>query len=93
MTLEGAREGIDDARYLHLLLKKRCDAFLAKIKPLSVAIWGYLAERSGKALGEVRWKITREALKKPKSSQWSKKSQWGVLVAQTDNLCYPQLCD
>ncbi|MCS7254861.1 MAG: DUF6067 family protein [Armatimonadota bacterium] len=64
LALEGVREGIDDARYLHLLPQKQRDSFLAEIKPLSIAIRGYLSERSGKALDVMRWKIAREALKK-----------------------------
>jgi len=68
IALEGVREGIDDARYLHLLPQKQGDMFLAGIKPLSTKVWDYLAEWSGKAFEAMRWKIAREALKKFKGS-------------------------
>ncbi len=64
LALEGVREGIDDARYLHMLPQKQRDKFLTEIKPFSTTIGDYLAERSGKAFDVVRWKVVREVLKR-----------------------------
>ncbi|MGQ9519775.1 MAG: glycoside hydrolase domain-containing protein [Candidatus Fervidibacter sp.] len=62
LALEGVREGIDDARYLHLLQPRQREPFLKDIKPLSTEIHSFLKSRSGKALDILRWKVAREAM-------------------------------
>jgi hypothetical protein len=62
LALEGVREGIDDARYLHLLPEGLRERFLAEIKPFSTLIPEFLTGRCGKAFDLMRWHIVREAI-------------------------------
>ena len=62
LALEGVREGIDDARYLHLLPPSERPAFLADIEPSSTAIPGYLGGWSGQGFDVRRWRIARRAM-------------------------------
>ena len=66
LALEGVREGIDDARYLHLVPEKLREKFLAEIKPFSTLIREFVQDRCGKAFDLMRWHIAREAASKAK---------------------------
>lgn len=62
LALEGVREGIDDARYLHLLPPGARSALLWQIEPMSTAITSYLDGWGGQAFEILRWRIARRAL-------------------------------
>lgn len=65
LALEGVREGIDDARYLHLLPAGARSAFVGDIEPVSTAIPRYLEGWGGEAFEIRRWRIARRALAGP----------------------------
>lgn len=62
VALEGAREGIDDARYLSLLPPKERGDFLKEIEPFSIRIDDYLNRHTSIYFDVHRWLIVRKAL-------------------------------
>ncbi|GIX06129.1 MAG: hypothetical protein KatS3mg115_0532 [Candidatus Poribacteria bacterium] len=66
LGLEGVREGIDDARYLELLRRRRperVEALLEDIPLYSFRIEEYLDSRGGASFEAWRWRVAREILR------------------------------
>lgn len=61
LALEAVREGIDDARYLHLLPPNLRASLLSDIQPLSLSIGEYLEGRSPLFFDIRRWQIAQKA--------------------------------
>lgn len=64
VALEGAREGIDDARYLALLPPQSRGRPLTDVPVLSTKIGEFVERWGGRWLDAVRWRAAREAMKR-----------------------------
>ncbi len=62
LALEAVREGIDDARYLHLLPPSLRASYLSDIQPLSLSIPEWLEGKSSNFFDIRRWQIAQRAL-------------------------------
>ncbi|MGQ9524138.1 MAG: hypothetical protein ACUVTZ_04770 [Armatimonadota bacterium] len=62
LALEATREGIDDARYLHVLPSTARSEPVRDIEPFSISIPTYLERWDGQVFETRRWQIARRAL-------------------------------